>query len=132
MGWLATASALLALGASSPPVSPPPAPGPWRQVGAAMTSPAGKALHFFRSPQNPHGLGIVVTSTSSRPIRLFWEDDCEVESDDGMTGQAQDVVTGVHSVVAYPPTIPGATLCHVWVNTNALARAKVSAAVFAS
>jgi hypothetical protein len=133
MSWLATASAALALGlVTIPAVSAPPAPGPWRQVGAAMTSRPGKALHFFRSPQNPQNLGIVVTSTSPRAIRLFWEDDCEVESDDGMTGQAQDVVKGVHTVVAYPPTIPGATLCHVWVNTTAIAGAKVSAAVFAS
>ena len=132
MRWLAVASGALALGAASPAVSPPPTGGPWHQVGAALTSKPGKALHFYRQVLNPQGLGIVVTSTSAKSIRLFWEDDCEVESDDGMTGQGQAVVKSVHSVLAYPPTIPGATLCHVSVNTNAIAGAKVTAAVFQS
>ncbi len=128
-----TAFVALAFGASTAAaVNPPPAPGPWKQVGAAMTSKPGKPLHFFRQALNPQGLGIVVTSTSAKSIRLFWEDDCEVESDDGMTGQGQAIVKGVHTVLAYPPTIPGATLCHVWVNTNAIAGAKVSAAIFES
>jgi len=130
--WLAAASGALAFGATGPAVSPPPTAGPWHEVGTAMTSRPGKALHFFRQALNPKELGVVVTSTSAKSIRLFWEDDCEVESDDGMTGQGQAVVKGVHSVIAYPPTIPGATLCHVWVNTNAIAGAKVTAAVFAS
>ena len=132
MRWLAAASGALALGATGPAVSPPPTGGPWHQVGAAMTSKPGKALHFFRQSLYPQGLGIVVTSTSAKSIRLFWEDDCEVESDDGMTGQAQAVVKSVHSVIVNPPTIPGATLCHVSVNTNAIAGAKVTAAVFQS
>ena len=136
MKALAIVSVALGLGfaaSSAAAVSPPPAPGPWAQVGKAMTSGAGKALHFYRLPQNPKGLGIVVTSTSSRTIRLRWLDYCEFQSDDEATGEAQAVVTGVHSVVAYPPVNPSdATVCYVWVNTNALAGAKVSAAIFAS
>lgn len=134
MKWLVTAFAALAFGASTAAaVSPPPAPGPWTQVGKAMTSGAGKALHFYRIPQSPKALGIVVTSTSSRPIRLRWLDYCEFQSDDDMTGEAQAVVTGVHSVVAYPPVNPSdATACYVWVNTTGLAGAKVSAAIFTS
>ena len=97
-----------------------------------MTSKPDKALHFFRQAVSPQGLGIVVTSTSAKKIRLSWYDYCEVESDDGNTGQAQAVVTGVHKVVAYPPTIPSATLCQVSVNTNAIVGARVSAAVFQS
>ena len=130
MKVLAVAAASLAFGATGPAVSPPNAPGQWRQVGAAMASKPGKALHFFRQPLNPKTLAVVVTSTSAKKIRLFWVDDCEVESDDGMTGQGQAVVTGLHSVTAYPPTIPGATLCHVSVNVNAIAGAKLVAAVF--
>lgn len=126
--------ASLAFGASTAvAVSPPPTPGPWTQLGKTMTSTTGKALHFYRIPQNPKGLGIVVTSTSSRTIRLRWLDYCEFQSDDDATGTAQAVVTGVHSVVAYPPVDPAdATLCYVWVNTTAIAGAKVSAAVFTS
>lgn len=127
---LAIAFAALVAG---PAVSPPSAPGQWTQVGPAMTSKVGKALHFYRLPQNPTQLGVVVTSTSARPIRLSWENYCEFQSDDEMTGEGQAVVTGVHSVVAYPPVVPnGATQCYVWVNTNAIAGAKISAAVFAT
>lgn len=123
----------LAAVASGPAVSPPSAPGPWKQVGAAMTSKPGKALHFYRLPQNPKALGIVVTSASARTIRLSWENYCEFQSDDEMTGEGRAVVTGLHSVVAYPPVTPnGATQCYVWVNTNAIAGAKISAAVFAT
>lgn len=128
--FLAIAFSTLAIG---PAVSPPTAPGQWKQVGAAMTSKVGKALHFYRLPQNPIQLGIVVTSTSARPIRLSWENYCEFQSDDEMTGEGQALVTGVHSVVAYPPVTPnGATQCYVWVNTNAIAGARISAAVFAT
>jgi hypothetical protein len=130
--WLAAASAALGLGAASPAVSPPPTGGPWHQVGAALTSKPGKALHFFRQALNPQNLSVVVTSSSAKSIRLFWVDDCEVESDDGMTGQGQAVVKGVHTIIVYPPTIPGATLCHVSVNVNAIAGARVAAAVFQS
>jgi hypothetical protein len=130
-GWLAAASAALVLGPSSAALSPPSAPGPWRQVGAAVTSRPGKALHFYRTPQNPKAVGIVIKSASSRRIRLFWASYCEFESDDVMTGEAQATVTGVHSIYAYPPVIENATLCYVWVNTRAVAGVKVSAAVFA-
>lgn len=128
---LVTAAAALVFGASAAAVNPPTAPGQWKQIGAAMSSKVGKALHFYRLPQNPTQLGIVVTSTSARPIRLSWENYCEFQSDDEMTGEEHAVVTGVHSVVAYPPVVPnGATQCYVWVNTNAIAGAKISAAVF--
>jgi hypothetical protein len=130
LGWLAAASAALAFGPSGAALSPPPAPGAWRQVGAAVTSKPGKALHFYRSPQNPKAVGIVVKSTSSRLLRLFWASYCEFESDDVMTGEAQATITGVHSIYAYPPVIENATLCYVWVNTRAVAGIKVSAAVF--
>ena len=130
-GWLAAASAAVALGPSSAAVSPPSAPGPWRQVGAAVTSRPGKALHFYRSPQNPKAMGVVATSTSSRPIRLLWSSDCETESGEAMTPEHRGAVTGMHAVVAYPPVADQASLCHVWVNTKTAAGVKVSAAVFA-
>ena len=129
--WLVVGAASLTLVGSSGAVGPPPAPGAWRQVGAAVTSRPGKALHFYRSPRNPKAVGIVVTSTSSRRIRLLWSSYCEFESDDAMTQEAQNTITGVHSVVAYPPVLENATSCNVWVNTNAVAGVKISAAVFA-
>ena len=112
-------------------LAPPSQAGPWRQVGAALTSRPGKALHFYRIPQNPKAVGIVATSMSARPIQLFWAIYCEFESDDAMTEDWQGTLTGVHSVVAYPHVMDSATLCYVWVNTRASAGAKISAAVFA-
>lgn len=129
-GWLAVTAAALALGPSGAALSPPSAPGPWRQVGTALTSRPGKALHFYRTPQNPKAVGIVVKSASSRRLRLFWASYCEFESDDVMTGEAQATVTGVHTIYAYPPVLENATLCYVWVNTRAVPGVKVSAAVF--
>lgn len=112
-------------------LTPPSQPGPWRQVGAAVTSRPGKALHFFRTPQNPKVVGVVARSSSARPIRLFWQSYCEIESDDALTEDSQGTVTGVHSVVAYPPVLDNATLCYVWVNVNATPAVRVAAAVFA-
>ncbi|HET8895619.1 MAG TPA: hypothetical protein VFM96_16140 [Gaiellaceae bacterium] len=36
--------------AFSPAVNPPSAPGQWKQIGAAVTSKPGKALHVYRCP----------------------------------------------------------------------------------
>jgi hypothetical protein len=117
--------------ASVAAVPPPPAPGPWRQLGAAVTSRAGRQVHFFRiAPLAPKALAVVVTSASARPIRLFWWSDCEQESDDGMFAQHQQTVTGRHIVVAYPPVFDGATQCYVTVNAGAGQEAVVRAAVF--
>ena len=125
------ASVALALGPSSVAVvSPPSAPGPWKQVGTAVTSRPGKALHFYRSPENPKALGIVARSSSARPIRLSWSSYCEVESDDVMTEELQGTAKGVHSVTVYPHALEGATLCFVWVNVKATLNVRVAAAVF--
>jgi hypothetical protein len=113
-------------------VPPPSAPGAWKQLGAAVASRPGRALHFFRiDAAAPKALAIVVTSGSAQPVRLFWWSDCEQESDDGMTAQHQQTVTGSHLVVAYPPVFGGATQCYVTVNASAGRAAVVHAAVFA-
>jgi hypothetical protein len=130
-GWIAAASAAVALGPSTAIVKPPTQPGAWRQVGAAVTSRPGKPLHFFRTPQDPKAVGIVAQSSSARPIRLTWTSYCEMESDDVMTEEAQGAVTGVHSVSAYPPVLDFATLCFVSVNVKATPNVRVAAAVFA-
>ena len=129
---LVAAAVALLLAAAAPAVTPPAQPGAWRQLGKAVTSRAGKQLHFYRTPQSPHALGIVVTSSSSRTIRLVWQSYCEFQSDDEQTLDDHGTVTGVQSVTAYPSTFPGATLCYVWVSAGAAGTAKVTAAVFES
>ena len=131
LAWIAAASTALALATTSPALSPPSQPGPWRQVGAAMTSKPGKTLHRYRIVQNPKALGVVVASSSSRTIKLSWWSYCEMESDDVMTEENQGTITGVHLVNAYPPVLDGATTCYVWVNAGAGGTARVSAAIFA-
>ena len=63
------ATAILAGGAS---VAPPAQPGPWTQVGAALTSAKpGKALHFYRAVVSPKAIGVVARSSSVGPIRVW-------------------------------------------------------------
>jgi hypothetical protein len=107
----------------------PPQPGPWRQAGAAVSSRPGKQMHFFRILISPKALGVVVTSKSAKPIRVHWWSYCEFQSDDEMTGENQATVSGVHSVVAYPPVLTGATMCTVSVVAR-VAGARVTAAIF--
>ena len=125
-----TASTGLAL-ASTSIVAPPPAPGAWHQLGAAVTSRPGKGLHFFRTAMNPQGLGIVVTSSSNRPIHGAWSSWCEIADDDGPVEQLQGSLTGVKTVIAYPHVLSGATRCYVSVYTRAPGpTAKTAAAEF--
>lgn len=125
-----TGSAALALAAGST-VAPPPAPGAWHQLGPAVTSRPGKGLNFFRTALSPQGLGIVVTSSSKRPIRGSWSSWCEIMDDDGPVEELQGALTGVKTVVAYPHVLSGATRCYVSVYTRAPDRAaKTTAAEF--
>ena len=110
-------------------VAPPPQPGPWHQVGTAVTSRPGKQLHFFRTADGPTMLGVVARSSSARPIRLAWWSYCEFQSDDEMTQESHAAVTGVHTVVAYPPVLDGATRCYVSVTARE-PNGKATAAVF--
>lgn len=111
-------------------VPAPSAPGQWHRLGAAVTSKPGKQLHFFRTALSPKSLGVVVVSSTARPIRLSWWTYCEIESDDAAFEEHQQTVTGTHLVVAYPPVLTGATLCYVSVNAGAGGRAAVAAASF--
>ncbi len=132
MQWLAavTGSAVLALGSAST-VAPPPAPGAWHQLGAAVTSRPGKGLHFFRTALSPQALGIVVTSSSSRPIHGSWSSWCEIADDDGPVEQLQGTLAGVKTVVAYPHVLSGATRCYLSVYARAPGpAAKTAAAEF--
>ena len=123
-------SAALALVPAST-VAPPPAPGAWHQLGAAITSRPGKGLHFFRTAMSPQGLGIVVTSSSSRPIHGFWSTWCEIADDDGPVEELRGTLAGVKTVIAYPHVLSGATRCYVSVYTKAPdVAAKTAAAEF--
>jgi hypothetical protein len=130
---VSTAAALalsaLVLGQAAPRVAPPPASGPWRLLGAAVVSRPGTQTHFFRTAMAPTVLGVVASSSSAQPIRVHWWTYCEFESDDATTEEHQETISGVHSVVAYPPVLSGATLCYVAV-TARVAGARVAAAVF--
>lgn len=122
------AAVALAHGGAS--IAPPSDPGPWRQLGATVTSRPGKLAHFYRLAPLASALGVVATSSSSRPIRLTWFSYCEENSDDGTTTQNQAVVTRAHRVVVRPPVFGGATLCTVSVTVR-VAGGRASAAVFA-
>jgi hypothetical protein len=107
----------------------PPQPGPWHAAGAAVTSKPGKQLHFFRTAMAPAGLGVVARSSSAKPIQLHWWSNCEITTGDNMTEQNDAAVSGVHTVVAYPPVAMGSTYCYVSVVAR-VAGGKVVAAVF--
>lgn len=132
MEWIAAVagSAALVL-AATPAVVPPPGPDVWHQLGAGVRSRPGGALHFYRTALNPQGLAIVVSSSASRPFRGFWASDCQVNDDDTMEEQHQGPLTGVKRVVAYPPVLPAATSCYLWVNVTAPSGATITAAEFA-
>jgi hypothetical protein len=121
-------SAVLFAGGSAA-VDPPGKAGPWRQIGAAVTSRPGKLAHFFRSATNPTTLAVVATSSSSKRIRMTWFSYCEFESDDAQTEQNQATVTGIRRVTAFPHVLDGATLCNVSV-TIRVANGRATAAVF--
>jgi hypothetical protein len=116
-------------------VPTPPAPGQWRQLGATVVSRPGRPSHFFRTAllrttTNPAHLGVVVRSSTARPIRVSWFSYCEFQSDDYYTEQHQQTITGRHEVVAYPPVFNGATRCDVSVSIRGIPHAAVAAAVF--
>lgn len=116
-------------------VPAPPAPGQWQQLGATAASRPGNPIHFFRTatfrtPINPAHLGLVVTSSTSRPIRVSWFSYCEFQSDDDYTEQHQQTIVGRHAVVAYPPVFAGATRCDLAVNIRGIPHGAVAAAVF--
>jgi hypothetical protein len=111
-------------------VPAPSAPGQWHQLGAPARSKPGKQVHFFRTATSPKNLAVVVTSSTARPIRVYWWTYCEFESDDAAFEEHHATITGTHTVVAYPPVLSGATLCYVSVNAGAGGRAAVAAASF--
>jgi hypothetical protein len=91
----------------------------------------GKALRFVRTVLNPRALGIVVRSSSTRPIRVSWYSYCEFSSDDDITEDHQGTVSGVGTVTVYPAVFDGATSCNVSVFATPPNNATAAAAIFA-
>ena len=121
-------------------VTPPPAPGPWQQAGAALSTVAGKTatsrgtrLSFYRTlSPNPTQLAVVVRSTSTRLIHLFWWSYCVITDDDTLDETHQGTMNAVGSVIVYPPVLQGATLCFVSANVTLPGKGRAAAAIFSS
>ena len=121
-------------------VAPPPAPVPWVQAGPARSTVAGKTatsrgtrLSFYRTlSPNPTQLAVVVRSTSTRPIHLFWWSYCVITDDDTLDETLQGSANGVGSVIVYPPVLQGATLCFVSINVTLPGTGRAAAAIFSS
>jgi hypothetical protein len=135
MTRLAALASLLLVPSVAPAatVTPPSQPGPWRQIGAAVTSRAGKQVNVTRTALDPHALAFVATSSSSRRIRVTWWTYCEFDSDDGPTEEHQGTLTGVKRVVSYPSVMKDSTLCYLAVTARVpgTPKARATAAVFA-
>lgn len=129
MSLAAAAFSALVLTHGAAAIVPPADPGPWRQLGAKVTSRPGKLAHSFRNAGEPTALGVVAVTSSRKPIRLTWFAHCEFESDDEMTSEHQGTASGVHRVVVHPPVLTGATLCTVAVTVR-VSRGRASGAVF--
>jgi hypothetical protein len=120
----------LAFAPSAATVNPPSRPGPWKQIGEAVTSRLNAKAHMFRTAQGMKALAIVGASRSPRRIHLSWTSYCEEQSDDGYTEAYSGKLSGVGRVTYYPPVFDKATLCYVTVSTDAIKGARVVTAVF--
>jgi len=120
----------LAFAPSAATVNPPSRPGPWKQVGKAVTSRIDAKTQMYRTALDPKALAIVVASRSSRRFHASWTSYCEEQSDDGYTEDYSGKLSGVGRVTYYPPVFDRATLCYVTVSTAALRGARVVTAVF--
>ena len=120
----------LAFAPSAATINPPSRPGPWKQIGKAVTSRLNAKAHMFRTAQGMKALAIVGASRSPRRIHLSWTSYCEEQSDDGYTEDYSGKLSGVGRVTYYPPVFEKATLCTVTVSTDAIKGARVVTAVF--
>src|SRR5512144_962510 len=94
-------------------VAPPTQPGPWRQLGAAVTSRPGAHAAASRQQLDPRGLAVVAVSSSARRMRVTWWSYCEFQSDDGETETNSGTLTGTKRVTKYLTIMENSTLCQV-------------------
>jgi hypothetical protein len=127
---VAAGLAALAFAPSAATVNPPSRPGPWKQLGKAVTSRVNARAHLSRTAVGMKALAFVVASRSPRQIHVSWTSYCEEQSDDGYTEDYSGKLSGVGRVSYYPSVFDGATLCSVTVSTGAVKGARVVSAVF--
>jgi hypothetical protein len=127
---VAISLAALAFAPSAGTVNPPSRPGPWKQLGKAVTSRLSAKAHMYKTAVDMKALAFVVASRSPRRIHLYWTSYCEEQSDDGYTEDHAGKLSGVGRVTYYPQVFDGATLCYVTVSTDAIKGARVVTAVF--
>ena len=127
---IAVSLAALALAPSAATINPPARPGPWKQAGKAVTSRINAKAHLNRTALGIKAVAVVVASRSPRRIHASWSTYCEEQSDDGYTEDHSGTLSGMGRVTYYPPVFDGATLCQVFVHTDAIRGARVVAAVF--
>ena len=112
-------------------VAPPSQPGPWRQLGAAVTSKPGGLAAVSRQQLDPRGLAVVAVSSSSRRMRVTWWSYCEFQSDDGETETNSGALTGTKRVTKYLTIMENSTLCQVAVSARIPGKPKVRTTVAA-
>jgi hypothetical protein len=127
---IAAGLAALAFAPSAASVTPPSRPGPWKQIGKAPTSRLAARMHVSKTALGMKALAFVVTSSSPRRIHVSWSSYCEEQSDDGYTENFQGKLSGVGRITYYPHVFDVATACYVWINTEPMTGARVTAAVF--
>jgi len=127
---IAAGLAAFALVPSGAKVTPPSQPGPWKQIGKAPTSRLAARMHISRTALGMKALAFVVTSRSPRRIHVSWSSYCEEQSDDGYTESYQGKLSSLGRITYYPQVFDGATACYVWINTEPIKGARVTAAVF--
>ena len=118
-------------GSSPAVVAPPTQPGPWRQLGAAVTSKPGALAAVSRQQLDPRGLAVVAVSSSARRMRVTWWSYCEFQSDDGETETNSGVLTGTRRVTKYLSIMENSTLCQVAVSARISGKPKVRTTVAA-
>jgi hypothetical protein len=127
---VAVGLAALAFAPSAATVNPPSRPGPWRQIGKAVTSRLNAKAHLARTALGMQDLAFVVASRSPRRIHLSWTSHCEEQDDDGYTEDYSGKLSGVGRVTYYPHVFDKAIACYVTVSTDAIKGARVVTAVF--
>ena len=129
-GLLAMALASAAA-ARTTAVVPPSQPGPWRQLGAAITSRPGALANVQRQLLDPRGLAVVAQSSSARAMKVTWWSYCMFQSDDGQTETNSGTLTATRRITEYLSIMPNSSLCQVAVSARIPGKPKLRVVVAA-
>jgi hypothetical protein len=132
---IAAALGAVAIGAAAVPSGPPLRPGPWRKVGATLSSGTHSRLVLRRGVLTPTAIAFVVTAPAGKKVRVQWSNYCQAESDDD-DGSAQGTIAGTTPLVAYPTVFTGtantgAQICYVWVRATSSSAQHLTATIYA-